>query len=66
MKLMPKIREKRMEAHLTQTQLAQSIGMNRSQLSLIENGKHYPLPIALWQFSRACNCKVDDLYEFVE
>ncbi|MTI47862.1 MAG: helix-turn-helix transcriptional regulator [Firmicutes bacterium] len=66
MKLVPKIRERRMEKHLTQTELAKIIGMNPTQLSKIENGRNYPMPEALWRIAKGIGCLVDELYEVVE
>jgi putative transcriptional regulator len=64
LQLIPKIRERRMEAHLTQTELAKIIGISKSHLSLIENGKQYPLMPLAFSIAQACSCRVDDLYIF--
>jgi len=66
LQLIPKIREKRMEAHLTQVQLAQKLNISKSHLSLIESGKHYPAIPLVFRIAKACSCKVDDLYAISE
>lgn len=63
MNLIPKIKERRMEVHLTQRDLAKKLKMSPSQLSRLENGVNYPLPQTLWDIAYNCRCKVDDLYE---
>lgn len=63
MELIPRIREKRMEAHLTQKDLCEKIGMKKSQLSPIERGKIKPNPEILWRIAKGIDCLVDDLYE---
>lgn len=66
LKLEPKIRERRMEAHMTQKELSDKIGMNSTQLSRIENGRTFPSPQTLWEISIGIGCKVDYLYEVVK
>lgn len=66
MQLVPMIRERRMEAHLSQTKLANLLKITKSRMSLIENGKHFPLPYTLWKIAHACGCKVDDLYKEID
>lgn len=63
-KLTPRIRERRMEAHLTQIELAKKIKISKSQLSSIENGRHIPGANILWQIAIGIGCKVDDLYDY--
>jgi len=64
--LIPRIRERRMEKHLSQRELAEKIDMNVTQLSKIENGKTYPLPSTLWLIAKGIGCLVDELYEVSE
>lgn len=64
--LKPMIRERRMEKHMTQTELAEKLGISKSHMSLIEGGKHYPSPVMLWNIAKFCNCKVDELYTFTD
>lgn len=65
MELKPYIKEKRMEAHLTQKQLAEKIGMSKTHLSRLESGAHYPTTTILFQIANICGCKVDDLYKII-
>lgn len=55
-----------MEKHMTQQDLANKINMSKSQLSQIENGHNFPLPITLWKIAKGIGCRVDDLYEIVD
>lgn len=66
MKLVPRIKERRMEKHMSQKELAAKIGMKTPQLSKIENGSNYPLPETLWRIANGIGCRVDDLYEEVD
>lgn len=66
MYLKPNIRNKRMDAHFTQTELASLINIHKSHLSEIEKGKHFPSPLLIWQIAKVCNCKVDDLYSLID
>ncbi len=63
MKLIPRIRERRMEKHMTQTDLSKLTGISKSRISLIENNKVKPNTEILWKIAIAIGCKVDDLYE---
>lgn len=60
--LKPNIREKRMEKHMTQIELAKKIKMPKSELSSFERGRHFPGPEKLWLIAYGIGCKVDDLY----
>lgn len=64
--LVPRIRERRMEAHMTQIELAKKLNMPKSQLSKFERGHNKPGPEILWAIAIAIGCKVDDLYEVVD
>lgn len=66
MKLIPKIRERRMEKHMTQIELAKKINMSKSQLSQIERGYNLPNAETLWKIARGIGCPVDSLYEVEE
>lgn len=66
MKLIPRIRERRMEKHMTQVELADKINMSKSQLSQIENGYHLPNAETLWKIAIGIGCPVDSLYEVAD
>lgn len=60
--LVPKIKECRKKAYLTQQQLAEMTGMNDGYISRLETGKVMPTADTLWKIAKAIGCKVDDLY----
>lgn len=66
MQLIPQIRERRMEKHMTQQDLAIKINMSVSQLSKLENGYNYPSALTLFTIAKGIGCLVDELYEVVE
>jgi transcriptional regulator with XRE-family HTH domain len=57
------IKQIREDSRISQQELANAIGMNRSYLSAIENGKFIPYVDTLLEIARALNCKYTDLYE---
>lgn len=60
--LKPYIKEKRMEAHLKQIELAAKLGISKQHLNKIEKGNSYPGAELLFLIAYHCSCKVDDLY----
>jgi DNA-binding XRE family transcriptional regulator len=62
------IRERRMEKHMTQKQLAEALvnskgnPMDQSELSRIEKGKTIPSVEIALQISEILKCQVEDLY----
>ncbi len=62
MELKPMIRERRMEKHMTQTELALKLGVDQTQLSRYETGKNYPGPEVLIKMEEILDCKLKDLY----
>lgn len=66
MELMPKIKERRMENHLSQKDLCNILDMSQSQLSSLENGKYQPSLKSAFRIAKELHCKVDDLFEVVE
>lgn len=57
------IKQLRIDKKIKQQELADTIGINRSYLSAIENGMMLPSVDMLLKISRALNCKYTDLYE---
>ena len=56
------LRERRMERHLTQKELAELSGIPQPRLSRYENNRETPsLEIAL-KIARALNCPVEDIW----
>lgn len=67
MELLPKIKERRMEAHLSQKDVVKKVkNLTAAQLSEYEHGKKKPNTIRLFEIAYAIGCKTDDLYEVVE
>lgn len=65
MTLVPQIRERRMEKHLTQTELAEIVGIDQTQLSRYEKGKNFPGLEVLIKFEEVLECTLKDLYKYV-
>ncbi len=61
--LTPTIRERRMEAHMTQTELAEKAELDQTQLSRYENGKNLPGLEVLMKLEEVLNCTLKDLYK---
>jgi putative transcriptional regulator len=60
------LKEYRMQANLTQEDLANEVGVSRQSIISIEKGHYIPsLPLAL-KFSRLFNCSTDELFRLVE
>ena len=58
------IREARKEKGLSQSALAYSIGMEKSNLSVIENGKSNPQVLTIVRICSALEMSLDDLMGF--
>lgn len=54
-----RIKERRKELKITQTQIQQKTSISSGNLSCIENGKYLPSSIALMELSQILNCSVD-------
>lgn len=54
-----RIKERRKELKITQTQIQQQTSISSGNLSCIENGKYLPSAIALLELSDILNCSVD-------
>lgn len=54
-----RIKERRKELNITQTQIQEQTGITSGNLSCIENGKYLPSSIALLELSKILNCSVD-------
>lgn len=60
---MLRLRELRKAAGLTQTQVAEKVGVTQGTVAEWENGGCYPSVTKLPELARAFNCTVGDLYE---
>lgn len=54
-----RIKERRKELKITQTQIQQETSVSSGNLSCIENGKYLPSAIALLELSKILNCSID-------
>ena len=54
-----RIKEKRKELKITQTQIQQETSISSGNLSCIENGKYLPSAVALLELSKILNCSID-------
>lgn len=58
------LRDRRLSAGLTQEQLAEIIGVQKSRISEYENGKRNMSVITAKKIAVACGCGIEDLYVF--
>ncbi len=58
-----RIRKLREIQHVTQTKLAEDIGIRAGPLGWIEKGKHLPSGRVLYRLARQLNVKIDDLFQ---
>lgn len=54
-----RIKERRKELHITQTQIQAQTSVTSGNLSCIENGKYLPSAVALIELSRVLDCSID-------
>lgn len=54
-----RIKDRRKELRITQTQIQNQTSVSSGNLSCIENGKYLPSAIALLELSRVLDCSVD-------
>lgn len=54
-----RIKNRRKELHITQTQIQEQTSVTSGNLSCIENGKYLPSAMALVELSRVLNCSID-------
>lgn len=54
-----RIRQRRKELNITQTQVQEQTSISSGNLSCIENGKYLPSAIALIELSKILNCSID-------
>lgn len=58
-----RIREARIDAHLTQEELAAKIGTKAPYISRIEKGQTVPGPVVLTKIANACGILVQRFFE---
>lgn len=54
-----RIRQRRMQLNITQTQIQEKTGISSGNLSGMENGKYLPSTAALLELSKILNCSID-------
>lgn len=54
-----RIRQRRKDLNITQTQIQQETSISSGNLSCIENGKYLPSAIALLELSKILDCSID-------
>lgn len=54
-----RIKERRKELHITQTQIQNQTSVTSGNLSCIENGKYLPSAVALIELSKVLDCSID-------
>lgn len=54
-----RIKDRRKELHITQTQIQEWTSVTSGNLSCIENGKYLPSATALIELSRVLDCSID-------
>jgi len=63
MKLVTHLTERRKTAGLTQSQLADIVGVSRKTINTVENHVFVPSTVLALKLARALNCSVHDLFE---
>lgn len=58
------LRVRRLAADLTQEELAEIIGVSKTRISEYENGGINMTVLTAKKLAIACNCDIDDLFEF--
>ena len=64
MKIKPRIRELRMEKHMTQIELSAKLGIDQTQLSRYEKGRNLPGLETLMKMEEVFDCRLNELYEY--
>lgn len=66
MKLVTHLTERRKTAGLTQSQLADIVGVSRKTINTVENHVFVPSTVLALKLARALECNVHDLFELPE
>lgn len=66
MKLVTHLTERRKTAGLTQSQLADMVGVSRKTINTVENHVFVPSTVLALKLARTLDCSVDDLFELPE
>jgi putative transcriptional regulator len=66
MKLVTHLTERRKSAGLTQSELAEIVGVSRKTINTVENHVFVPSTVLALKLARALGCSVHDLFELPE
>jgi putative transcriptional regulator len=66
MKLVTHLTERRKAAGLTQSRLAEIVGVSRKTINTVENHVFVPSTVLALELARALECSVHDLFELPE
>ena len=66
MKLVTHLTERRKAAGLTQSQLAEIVGVSRKTINTVENHIFVPSTVLALKLARTLDCSVHDLFELPE
>lgn len=66
MKLVTHLTERRKSAGLTQSQLAEIVGVSRKTINTVENHVFVPSTVLALKLARVLECSVHDLFELPE
>ena len=66
MKLVTHLTERRKAAGLTQSQLAEIVGVSRKTINTVENHVFVPFTVLALKLAQALECSVHDLFELPE
>lgn len=64
--LITKIHELRREKRMSQSELAEAVGIRRETLSHLENGKYNPSLKLAMDIAKVFDKRVEDVFEFIE
>ena len=64
--LITKIHELRREKRMSQSELAEAVGIRRETLSHLENGKYNPSLKLAMDIAKVFGKRVEDVFEFIE
>ena len=57
------LEERRKASGLTQSELAEKVGVSRKSINSIENGVYIPTTVLSLKLSKELNCSVHDLFQ---
>ncbi|MDE2480811.1 MAG: helix-turn-helix transcriptional regulator [bacterium] len=60
------VRDRRINAGLTQDQLARQVGSDRTTIARIEAQRHTPVPDVMWRIAAALGADVTDVFTYVD